>query len=63
MNTVRRRGAGTEWGVKQDGGKMEDMKRLGGGARTGELVGTKKGARAVIPLLLLDDRKRRAWEK
>lgn len=44
------------------GGKMEDMKRLGG-ARTGELVGTKKGARAVIPLLLLDDRKRRAWEK
>lgn len=45
------------------GGKMEDMKRLGGGARTGELVGTKKGARAVIPLLLLDDRKRRAWEK
>lgn len=44
------------------GGKMEDMKGLGG-VCTGELVGTKKGARAVIPLLLLDDRKRRAWEK
>lgn len=63
MNTVRRRGAGTEWGVKQDGGEDGRYEGVGGGARTGELVGTKKGACAVIPLLLLDDRKRRAWEK
>lgn len=39
-----------------------------GGARraTGELVGTKKGARALIPLPLRDDRQeggREAWEK
>lgn len=49
-------GGKTRWG---EDGRYEGV----GGARTGELVGTKKGARAVIPLLLLDDRKRRAWEK
>lgn len=50
-------GGKTRWG---EDGRYEGV---GGGARTGELVGTKKGACAVIPLLLLDDRKRRAWEK
>lgn len=43
MNTVRRRGAGTEWGVKQDGGEDGRYEAVGGGRAQGSLLALKRG--------------------